>query len=215
MATTPSRSRVPLVGAALGVALLLAVVMLAVVLPRLDGGAASGAEGARVTLPAEVGGFTAQSSGGGETVEGLRERLQSAAQRVEDVYGVPVSVELYSGPAPEGAGGGGQEAQPSSAVVTALSAPAGLFLPSGPAPDPELLGLARNQSDLERVGDAVCNVVYAQPVQQGQEVDPAEVPSSLQCQLTTDDGLTFQVDGGGMTAETAVGLLDDLAAAQG
>ena len=163
-------------------------------------------EAVDVTLPATVPGFTSVETGDDAAAAQLTERLDSAETRLEDLYDVPVSVALYSG------GDGAQDQR--SAVVTALSAPAGLFLPSGPAPDPALLELARNQAELVRSGDALCNVVYGQPVPAGQEVDEAEVPQGVQCQLT-DAGVTYQVDGSAMSVDDAVGVLDAVAAAQG
>ena len=212
MPASHSASRARLVGLAGGVLLLLALVALAVLLPRLEGSEpvassadAPSGEGVAVTLPPSVPGFTSATAGDDAAAEQLTERLDSAEARLEQTYGVPVAVGLYSGD--EGA----QDQR--SAVVTALSAPAGLFLPSGPAPDPELLQLARNQAELVRSGDAVCNVVYGAPVPAGQQVDDSEVPQGVQCQLTRDD-VTYQVDASAMSVEDAVGVLDAVAAAQ-
>lgn len=210
--------RTRLLGLAVGVVALLALVGLAVVLPRLEGSTADAAgasgtsgtsarDGVEVTLPESVAGFTASTAGSDAQATELRSRLESAASELQRTYGVPVSVGLYAG---DGGGGGDQR----SAVVTALSAPAGLFLPSGPAPEPSMLQLARNQAVLGRVGDAVCSSVYGAPVPAGQAVDEAEVPQGVQCQVTTD-GVTYQVDGSAMTASDAVDLLDAIAAAQG
>ncbi len=210
MPAPTSASRARLVGLAAGVVLLLALVGLAVLLPRLEGtdsapASASAGEAVEVTLPATVPGFTSAGAGDAAAAAQLTERLASAETRLEDLYAVPVSVALYSGD--EGAG------DQRSAVVTALSAPAGLFLPSGPAPDPGLLELARNQAELVRSGDALCNVVYGAPVPAGQEVDESEVPQGVQCQLTAD-GVTYQVDGSAMSVDDAAGVLDAVAAAQ-
>ena len=211
-----------MLGLAVGVVALLALVGLAVLLPRLEGSSAgaSGAVGAsgasasssavsgdgvEVTLPESVAGFAASTAGDDAQATELRGRLDSAASELEKTYGVPVAVGLY-------AGDGGAEDQ-RSAVVTALSAPAGLFLPSGPAPEPSTLQLARNQAVLGRVGDAVCNTVYGAPVPAGQAVDDTEVPQGVQCQVT-EAGVTYQVDGSAMTPQDAVDLLDAIAAGQ-
>lgn len=211
-APTAVRSRV--VGVVLGVAALAALVVLAVVLPRLSGGSTSeesasgsSSEAVEVALPPTVPGFALVEAGDDAGAADLTARLDSAEVLVEETYDVPVTVGLYNGD--EGA----QDTR--TAVVTAASAPAGLFLPSGPAPDPELIGLARNQAELVRVGDAVCNVVYGEPVPAGQEVDDSVPPNGVQCQLTSDDDVTFQVDGSAMTAEDAAGLLEVLADQQG
>ncbi len=219
--------RTRLLGLAVGALALLALVGLAVVLPRLGGstadaagapGGSSGAstaaggasaasgDGVEVTLPESVAGFTASTAGDDAAATELRGRLDSAASELQQTYGVPVSVGLYAGDA-------GADDQ-RSAVVTALSAPAGLFLPSGPAPEPSMLQLARNQAVLARVGDAVCSSVYSAPVPEGQDVDETEVPQGVQCQGTTD-GVTYQVDGSAMSAQEAVDLLDAIAAVQG
>lgn len=211
-APTAVRSR--LVGIALGVLGLAALVVLAVVLPRLGGGATStgsdgtavSEEGVEVTLPATAPGFALVEAGDDAAAEELTARLDSAEQQLEQTYEVPVTVGLYNG-------SGGEQDQ-RTAVVTAASAPAGLFLPSGPAPAPELVGLARNQAELVRVGDTLCNVVYGAPVAQGEQVDDSVPPAGVQCQQTADDGVTYQVDGTAMTASEASGLLDALTAAQ-
>ncbi len=216
-----------MLGLAVGLVALLALVGLAVLLPRLEGSSAgasdasdaSGAAGAagtsassaasgdgvEVTLPESVAGFAASTAGDDAQATELRGRLDSAAAELEKTYGVPVAVGLYAGD-----GGAGDQR---SAVVTALSAPAGLFLPSGPAPEPSTLQLARNQAVLGRVGDAVCNTVYGAPVPAGQAVDDTEVPQGVQCQLT-EAGVTYQVDGSAMTPQDAVDLLDAIAAGQ-
>lgn len=206
-------SRVPIIGAALGVVVLLLLVLLAVVLPRLVEGAAAetGSEGrsadpdaATIELPGDLPGFVRVDDGAEGVAQDLQERLTSAEEQLADVYGVPVSVALYSGEDP---------ASQISGVVTALQAPAGLFLPTGPAPDPGLLGLARNTAALVTVDDGLCNVVYGQAVPEGQEVDDSVPPGSVQCQLTSGE-VTYQVDGSGMTAQQAVALLEEIAAGQ-
>lgn len=207
-AATAARSR--LVGIALGVLGLAALVVLAVVLPRLgDAGTApetSAPEDAvEVTLPAEAPGFALVEAGDDAGAEELTARLDSAEEQLEQTYDVPVTVGLYNG-------SGGEQDQ-RTAVVTAASVPAGLFLPSGPAPAPELVGLARNQAELVRVGDTICNVVYGAPVAEGEQVDDSVPPAGVQCQQTAEDGVTFQVDGTAMSASEASGLLDALTAA--
>ncbi len=211
----PTAARARLVGIALGVLGLAALVVLAVVLPRL-GGSGSGSEGgsgtgsssdggAEVTLPASAPGFALVEAGDDAGAADLTERLGSAEEQLERTYEVPVTVGLYNGD------GGAQDQR--TAVVTAASAPAGLFLPSGPAPAPELVGLARNQAELVRVGDTLCNVVYGAPVAEGEQVDDSVPPAGVQCQQTTADGVTYQVDGTAITASEAAGLLDALVAA--
>lgn len=220
MPTTPTAARSRVTGIVLGVLLLAAVMVLAVLLPALgDSGTSQASEsdgasgaGVEVTLPSQVDGFSLVQGDDGAAAADLAERLGSAEQVLEETYDVPVTVGLYEGEAASGQDGQGAAPAAPTAVVTAASVPAGLFLPSGPAPEPELVGLARNQTELVRVGGAVCNVQYAQPVAAGQEVDPDELPAGVQCQLTSDD-VTFQVDGSGMSADQAAGLLEDLAAA--
>ncbi|GAA0982207.1 hypothetical protein ENKNEFLB_04131 [Nocardioides aquaticus] len=214
MPPAPTAARSRLLGIALGVLGLAALVVLAVVLPRLDGAEASpvpaeamsSEDAVEVSLPASVPGFALVEAGDDAAAEQLTERLDSAEQLLEQTYEVPVTVGLYNG-------SGGEQDQ-RTAVVTAASAPAGLFLPSGPAPAPDLVGLARNQAELVRVGDTICNVVYGAPVAQGEQVDDSVPPSGVQCQQTADDGVTFQVDGTAMSASEASGLLDALTAAQ-
>lgn len=206
---TPTTARSRLLGIALGVLGLAALVFLAVVLPRLGSGGeteavSSTTQGEEVELPATAAGFTLVEAGDDAGAADLTARLDSAEALLEETYDVPVTVGLYNGD--EGA----QDQR--TAVVTAASAPAGLFLPSGPAPEPELVGLARNQAELVRVGDAICNVVYGAPVAAGEQVDDTTPPSGVQCQLTSDE-VTFQVDGSSMTAEDAAGLLEELASA--
>lgn len=213
--TAPTAARSRIVGVVLGVAGLLALVVLAVVLPRISGGSATGSEESssgvtgeptEVVLPPTVPGYAlVEAEDDTPGAADLTARLDSAEELVEQTYDVPVTVGLYNGD--EGA----QDMR--TAVVTAATAPAGLFLPSGPAPDPELLGLERNQAELVRVGEAVCNVVYGEPVPAGQPVDESVPPGGVQCQLTSGD-VTFQVDGSAMTAEEATALLEALAADQ-
>ncbi len=210
--TRPTVARSRAVGIALGLAGLVALLVLAVALPRLDGAAAtSGATaegpaadgGTEVTLPAEVPGFALVEPGDEAGADQLRERLDSAEVVLEETYDVPVTVGLYSGE------DGAQDQR--SAVITAATAAPGLFLPSGPAPEPGLLGLVRAQAELVRVDGAVCNVVYGAPVPQGQEVDDTVPPSGVQCQLTAADGVTYQVDGSGVQPEEAAALLTAIA----
>ncbi|VXC20204.1 hypothetical protein [Nocardioides sp. AX2bis] len=214
MSPAPTAARSRLVGIVLGVLGLAALVVLAVVLPRLDGaevstdssGAAAADEAVEATLPASVPGFALVEAGDDAGAAELTARLDSAEEQLEQTYEVPVTVGLYNG-------SGGEQDQ-RTAVVTAASAPAGLFLPSGPAPAPELVGLARNQAELVRVGDTICNVVYGAPVAQGEQVDDSVPPAGVRCQQTASDGVTFQVDGTGMSASEASGLLDALTAEQ-
>ncbi|MDQ3146680.1 MAG: hypothetical protein M3R01_07045 [Actinomycetota bacterium] len=206
--SSPTAASSRLIGIVLGVLGLAALVFLVVVLPRLGGGggttsASSTTQGEEVELPAAVPGFALVEAGDDAGAADLTARLDSAEALLEETYDVPVTVGLYNGD--EGA------QDPRTAVVTAASAPAGLFLPSGPAPEPELVGLARNQAELLRVGDAICNVVYGAPVAAGEQVDDTTPPSGVQCQLTADE-VTYQVDGSSMTAEDAAGLLEELAA---
>ncbi len=212
----PTAVRARLVGIALGVLGLAALVVLAVVLPRLGGTGSAGSPessassapvpdgGVEVALPPSAPGFALVDAGDDAGAADLTERLDSAEAQLEQTYDVPVTVRLYNGD------GGDQDQR--TAVVTAATAPAGLFLPSGPAPAPELVGLARNQAELVRVGDTICNVVYGAPVAQGEQVDDSTPPAGVQCQQTAAD-VTYQVDGSAMTASEAAGLLDALVAA--
>lgn len=216
-----SASRSRLVGLTLGLVLLLAVVLLAVVLPRLDGasaedGAAASTSSTEAVLPDSLPGLVSVESASPDQAADLRTRLDSAEQRLEAIYDVPVTIGLYGGDAAaSGKSGGGQPpASDSSLVVTALPAPQGLFLPTGPAPEPELVGLTRNPNDLVEVGDAVCNLSYGEPVPQGQPVDESAPPAGVQCQLASG-GVSFQGDGTGLSADDVVAALDALAAGQG
>lgn len=214
MPASASRSR--LVGLALGALLLAVVVGLAVVLPRLEGAEGSSAvpatasSTARVGLPDTVEGYTTIEQAQPDAAADVRDRLDSAAAQLEDTYGVPVTVGLYTTDQPA-AGAQGAPAPPQvSLVVTALAVPVGLFLPTGPVPDASLLSLERNANELTRVGDTLCNVSYGQPIPSGQAVDDTALPAGVQCQLNAD-GFTFQVDGTGLDVKDTATALEEIA----
>ncbi len=197
MTSTPPALRVR--GLVLGAILLGLLVVLAVVLPKVT---AEDAIELPETLP---GGFTAvdvpregaeQTGAGDPELQG--ELFGASAEQLETLFGAPAAVRMYA-----------DEAGAQQLRVVAVEQTPGPFLPDGPPYDAALVGAERLSSELVEVDGAVCNVLWAQAVPEGQEI-PEGDPVFVRCQLTdTDD--TWQVEAEGVPAEKAVSILQDLA----
>ena len=98
----------------------------------------------------------------------------------------------------------------SQLTIVEIGEAAGPFLPQGPVPDPKTYGYARGAYSLENIGDGICSLAWAQPVPEGQTVDPTEVPNSVYCQVGAGD-VTYYAIGNGFTGEQTVSILDGLA----
>ncbi|KQP63398.1 hypothetical protein ASF47_14970 [Nocardioides sp. Leaf285] len=212
--TTPTIARTRVAGVVLGAVLLALMVVFAVVLPRIDSGAEelSGADSV-AALPDELPGGLRALDLGVEAPEGQdpaqaeeltqrqTELQESAGERLSEVFDAPAEVRIYA-----------DEALQRQAAVAVVGVPAGLFIPGALPVDPALLDLARSSTELERVGDAVCQLTYGQNVPAGQPV-PEDDPAGVTCQLGAE-GTTYWIQGGGITAEEAVAVLDDLAGSE-
>ncbi len=221
-----SLSRGPVVGAVLGLLLLVGMVAFAVGLPEASGTASgtassdsaadttgSAATPDTVVLPDEVAGglVSALSDAAPEELlaayggrESLATSLDAAQQGIEDLYGAPSAFALYA----DAAGSAG-------ATVTVAPGEPGIFLPDGAPISAEAQGVARSTVVVTRADGATCSATFAEPVAAGQPVDENEVPSGVQCQLdSTGDGLTYQLTGGGLTVAGATAVLRSVADAQ-
>ncbi len=204
MTTTSERpSSLPstaLVGVLVGLVLLVAVVAFAVLLP---GGGGAATRALPDTLP---GGLTATDlvdgsdgdTAAAEEFAGLQGELVASAEIIlEDLYDGPAHVRTYRDPA-----------RGIQATVLVVGSAAGPFVPDGPPVDPQLLGYARNLTDLVAVGDGVCSLIWQEPVPAGEPItEPA--PQAVKCQVG-DDESAYQLIGVGISAEEAVEILDGL-----
>lgn len=192
-----SERQAPLIGVLLGLVLLGAVAAFAIALPKATGDEAT--DVVEVTLPDTLPhGLVAEDQTEGVDVERYAAIQESAAEGLEALYDAPAAVRAYTGE--DGA----------QATVTVLDRAPGLFAPHGPPIDPELLGVERSFYELREVGDAVCNLIWQQPVQEGAPVDEAADPNGVMCQLGKGDR-TFEFVGSGLSAEAAVEVLESLA----
>lgn len=211
---TSSSTRTGILGLAGGVVALALVGGFAIGLPKADGGdtamTASQLPALPDTLPQ---GLTAvevlaqqqvdtQGSQADQAQQFLDEqgKIQgSAVDALKQQYDAPVELRAYQ-----------TSDLKSQLTVTVIGTSAGPFLPQGPVPDPATYGYARGAYSLDTIGDAVCSLAWSQPVPQGQQVDPAEVPSSVYCQLGHGD-TTYYAIGNGFTGQQTVDILDSLA----
>lgn len=126
------------------------------------------------------------------------EIVTSSEERLEEVLDEPVTVRGYH-----------TEGAEQQVTIIVIDAAAGPFAPGGARPDPSLLGVERNTSELVRQGDAVCNVVWPQVVPEGEEI-PDDDPAGVGCQLGADDR-TYWLEGRGVPVEDAVDILESVA----
>jgi hypothetical protein len=188
------RSAAP-IGVALGVVLLGAVAAFGIALPKATDDEAAKAE--EIVLPDELPhGLVAQDQLGGEIAERYDEAQKSGAEGLENLYGDPAAVRGYA-----------SEDGAVQATLVVLDRPPGLFEPHGPPIAPEVLGLERSVFEMRRVGDAVCDLYWQQPVPEGQTTDETADPAAVQCQLGDGDR-TFEFLGSGLSAEEAVEVLE-------
>lgn len=209
MTAVPSAARTAVLGLLGGAAALAVLGGFAIGLPK----AADSAPGLAALPDTLAGGLTAvevlaqeQVDTDGEQAAQAQQFLDeqgeiqgSAVDALKKQYDAPVELRAYQ-----------TADQQSQLTVTIIGAPGGPFLPQGPVPDPETYGYARGAYSLEAVGDGICSIAWATPVPQGQEVDAGETPTSVYCQVTSDD-VTYLANGSGLTAQEAVDILDGLA----
>lgn len=192
----------PLVGVVVGLVILVAMVVFVALLPRI--GESSGGD-----LPdALPGGLTAtdivdetqsDSAAAEEFAQLQGDLVASAETRLEEVYDVPAHVRTYRDPD-----------RGIQVTVLVIESAAGPFVPDGPPVDPQLLGYARNLTDLVAVGDGTCSLIWQQPVPAGEPISEPD-PQAVKCQVGDAEG-TYQLIGVGITAEEAVELLDGIVA---
>lgn len=214
-----SSVRTALLGLVAGLVLLALVGGFAIGLPKVEGDESTGATASSVpALPDTLSnGLRAvelvaaeEAKGSGDTATQAQDFLSrqkaisgSAVEALEKQYDAPVALRAYQG----------ENAQAQTQLtITVIGAPAGPFLPQGPVPDPKSYGVERGAYSLVDIGDGRCSLAWSQPVPQGQQVDPAEVPSSVYCQVGAG-GRTYLAIGNGFTGEQVVKVLDDLARA--
>lgn len=191
------RSAAP-IGVALGVVLLGAVAAFGIALPKATDDEAAKAE--EIVLPDELPhGLVAQDQLGGPDAERYASAQESGAEGLEDIYGAAAALRGYA-----------SEDGSVQVTITVLDRAPGLFDPHGPPIDPALLELERSVYELRRVGDAVCDLYWQQPVPEGQAIDEAVDPAALQCQLGEGDR-TYELFGSGLSVDEAVEVLESLA----
>jgi hypothetical protein len=192
-----SERRAPLIGVLLGVVLLGAVAAFGIALPKATGDET--ADAGEVLLPDTLPhGLVAADQREGIDQVDYPAIQDSAAEGLEDLYDAPAAVRAYA-----------SEDGASQVTVTVLDRAPGLFDPQGPPIEPKLLGYERSFYELRRVGDAVCNLLWGEPVPEGQPVDESADPRALQCQLGDGDR-TFELFGSGLSPEAAVEVLESL-----
>lgn len=203
--------RITYLSALAGVVLLGGVVGFSVILS--DGGGeesssvSSGSEGS-IELPDELtGGLVAVDLGTlpaevsqtlGDTSE-LTRQEEAIAAGLEETFGVPGAFRVYAA-----------EDATAIAQVTALDKAPGLFTPDALPIDPGVLGVARAQSELVRIDDAVCSLDWGAEVPEGQPIDPAADPRAIRCQLGAGER-TYELTAQGLSADDGVAVLQDLA----
>jgi hypothetical protein len=193
-----SERQAPLIGVLLGLVLLGAVAAFAVALPKATGDETTDA--GEVTLPDTLPhGLVAEDQTEGVDVEQYAAIQESASDGLEDLYDAPAVVRAYA-----------TEDRAVQATVTVLDRAPGLFDPQGPPVDPSLQGFERSFYELRGVGDAVCNLIWGEPVPEGQPVDESADPRAVMCQLGDGDR-TFEFLGSGLSAEAAVEVLESVA----
>lgn len=212
-----SSVRTALLGLVAGLVLLALVGGFAIGLPKVEGDESAGATASSVpalpdTLP---GGLRAvelvaaeAAKGSGDAATQAQQFLSqqkgisgSAVDALKKQYDAPVALRAYQG---EGA-----QAQ-TQLTITVIGAAAGPFLPQGPVPDPESYGVARGAYSLVDIGDGRCSLAWSQQVPKGQQIDPAELPASVYCQVGVGDR-TYLAIGNGLSGEQVVKVLDGLA----
>lgn len=217
--TVKSSPRAALLAAGGGVVLLALVVGFAVGLPEISDDHAAADEatssGPRIetlvalpeTLPQGLVSLTspempadlvAQTGG----AEKIAEIIASASDNVADLFGGPADFGLYG-------------KLDGSALLTVTVAPGepGLFLPDGAPISAEVQGVPRSDLEVVRIDDAVCSVLYSQPVAPGQPVDPEEQPARIHCQLGSS-GLLYDVTGQGLSVAETLEAADAVRQAQ-
>lgn len=189
-----------LIGILLGLVLLGAVAGLAIALPKAtDEDSAGDDRRPAVELPDELPhGLVAQDRLSDETADRYTEAQASAVEGLEEIYGDDAEVRGYA-----------TEDGNTQATVTVLDRAPGLFDPHGPPVDPGLYDLERMVYELRRVGDAVCDLYWAQSVPKGQPVDDAAEPASMQCQLGDGDR-TIELFASGLTLDEGIDVLESL-----
>ncbi len=187
------------IGVVLGVVLLGAVAAFGIALPKATGDDEESEAAAEIVLPDELPhGLVAQDNLDSEVAGRYQEAQDSGAEGLEDIYDVPAAVRGYA-----------TEDGNAQATITVLDRAPGLFDPHGPPIDPAVLGVERSIYELRRVGDAVCDVFWQQPVPEGQEIDDSVPPSALQCQLGDGDR-TFELFASGLSLEQGIDVLESL-----
>ncbi len=187
------------IGVVLGVALLGAVAAFGIALPKITGDDEEPEAAAEIVLPDELPhGLVAQDNLDTEVAARYETAQNSGADGLQDIYDVPAAVRGYA-----------SEDGSAQATITVLDQAPGLFDPHGPPIDPAVLGLERSIYELRRVGDAVCDLFWQEPVQEGQPVDESIDPAALQCQLGDGDR-TIELFGSGLTLEQGIDVLESL-----
>ena len=209
--------RTPVLSAIAGLVLLGGMVAFTVVVPRLgdeSGSATTPASGASagdpIDLPDELpGGLTAIDLGtlpddlasNFPAADDLRKQEASIADGLQEVFDAPGAFRLYA-----------TSDASALAQVTVLDKAPGLFAPDTPPIDPAVLGVTRASSELVAVDGAVCSISYGEgsDVPAGQQVDPAQQPQTVRCQLGAGER-TYEGTTRGLTAAATVDLLQGLA----
>ena len=188
------------IGVVLGVVLLGAVAAFGIALPKATGDEDESEAAAEIVLPDELPhGLVAQDNLDTEVAARYEAAQASGAEGLEGIYDAPAAVRGYA-----------TDDGSAQATITVLDRAPGLFDPHGPPIDPEVLGFERSIYELRRVGDAVCDVFWQQPVQEGQEIDESIDPAALQCQLGDGDR-TIELFGSGLSLEQGIDVLESLA----
>ncbi len=193
------------IGIAVGVVLLGGVAAFGIALPKAtdDDTSDSSRSATPIVLPDELPhGLVAQDTVAGRIGEQYGKAQTSMVDGLQDIYGDDAAVRGYA-----------SDDGVVQATVTVLDQAPGLFDPQGPPVAPEVIGLARSVYELRRVGDAVCNLSWQQPVPEGQPVTDADRPAGLQCQQGVGDR-TVELFASGISVEQASDILDAVVSAQ-
>ena len=180
MSAAPSTSRTALLGVGGGIVALALVGGFAIGLPKVGDDTSGQASLAALpdTLPEgltsveilaqkqvdEAGSQAAQAQ---QFLDKQGAIQSSAVAALKAQYGTDANLRAYQ-----------TEDLASQLTIVEIGEAAGPFLPQGPVPDPKTYGYARGAYSLENIGDGICSLAWAQPVPEGQTVDPTEVPNS-------------------------------------
>lgn len=189
-------------GILIGVVALGLLAAFAVGLPKLDDGPAEPAAAAELSLPDTLpGGYLAADleSSFADTQYADQAAVIAKQQAAQTDYGNQVLPEALGAPAVTRSYLGGED---QAVFVQVFSSDGGAFSPPSLS-DPEASQGAGGVT-MAAVGDGVCALTYAQSAD-GSLGDPTQV----QCQVTRD-GLTVQVQAGGIDAEDLVALATDV-----